>query len=93
MKKPYSTKERDSENTDQEKISEHVASAINKGEEKIRDIVSHTEKTIKEGEEQLKQIVSTVNKQLHENPWPVVAGVAATSLILGFIFGTTKRGA
>ena len=91
MQNPYSMKERDMNNIGKEKIAEYDHSAIHQGEEKIREAALNVQKKIKEGQEQVKQIVTKVDKQLHENPWPIVAGVAATSLFLGFIMGMTKR--
>ena len=89
MQNPY-TKEKDIEDTTKEKISDY-ASTIKQGEEKIKRVVSEVEQQFKQGQEKVKQLASAADKQLHENPWPVVSGVAATCLLIGFIMGQSKR--
>ncbi len=83
---------KETENKNAGRVADYVASTIKEGEEKIKNIASDMEKNIKQGEEQIKQFTSHVDKELHENPWPIVAGVAAISLLLGFILGQSKRG-
>ena len=71
--------------------SDGFSSSLGKEEnQKIKDTVSDVKKKLAQGEEQLKEIVSTIDKQLHENPWPIVGGVAAGCLLLGFIMGKSK---
>ena len=90
MQNTYS-KEKDDLNAAKDKVGAYATTAIREGEEKVRDIVTEAEKRLKDGAEQAKKIAKSVDKQLHENPWPIVAGVAAGSLLLGFILGTSKR--
>ena len=61
------------------------------GADRIKGMVSDMEKKLKQGEEQVKHLVSNVDKKVHENPWPVVAGIAAGCLFMGFMMGITKR--
>jgi len=68
-----------------------ASSAIRQGEDRIRNVVAEAEKRLKQGQEQAKEIITKVDKQLKENPWPIVAGVAAAALLLGFIMGNSKR--
>lgn len=68
-----------------------VSSAIHQGEDKIRNAVAEAEKRLKQGQKQAKEIISSVDKQLKEKPWPIVAGIAAGCLLLGFILGSSKR--
>jgi ElaB/YqjD/DUF883 family membrane-anchored ribosome-binding protein len=37
--------------------------------------------------EQGRKIVGRVDKSVHENPWPVISGVALGSLAVGFLLG------
>jgi len=63
---------------------------IEKGEEKLKEANWDIQKQLKQGQEQVHQLISQADKQLHENPWPVVAGVAVSCLFLGFIVGTGR---
>ena len=84
------TKEKETE-TPGKKVADYASSAILEGEARIKEMASSAQKKIRQGQEQLKDIVGDVDKQLHENPWPIVAGVSAASLLLGFIIGSSKR--
>ena len=72
-------------------LENETASVLRQGEDRIKDVMSDVEKKLKQGEEQVRHLVTNVDKQLHENPWPIVDGVAASCLFMGFIMGTTKR--
>ena len=85
------TKEKESENIGKDSLSDYASTAMRQGEEKIKNIVADAEKKIKQGEEQLRHLATNVDKKLHENPWPIVAGVAAGCLLVGFLVGTTRR--
>ena len=76
--------------TGKEKVSDYASSVLRNEGERIKHVVSDVEKKIKQGEEQIKQLASTVDKQVHENPWPIVTGVAAGALLIGFIMGITR---
>ena len=76
--------------TARDKNEDYVSSAIQEGEQKVRDIISDAKKKLSQGGAQLKEVASAVDKQLHENPWPIVGGVAASCLLLGFILGKSK---
>ncbi len=74
-------------------VMDHAAdldASLKNGEQYIRSIVSNTQKRIKKGQQQVQQVVAGVDKKLHENPWPIVAGVAASCVILGYIMGKRK---
>jgi ElaB/YqjD/DUF883 family membrane-anchored ribosome-binding protein len=93
MQNPY-TKERELENEAREKtekMKNTAESALNQGEQKVRGVAAEAEKKIKEGGEQVRQFVSDVDRQLHDNPWPLVTGIAASCLLLGFVMGITKK--
>jgi ElaB/YqjD/DUF883 family membrane-anchored ribosome-binding protein len=71
--------------------TEKMDELISEGEEKIKGVVSDFEQKIRQGEQQLKQLASKVDQQLHENPWPIVAGVAAGCLLIGFLAGNSRK--
>ena len=71
--------------------AQDYATAIRQGEEKIKNVINDVENKLKVGQERVKQFVATADKQAHENPWPIVAGVALSCLFLGFIMGNAKR--
>lgn len=76
----------------EEKLGSYAASKIHEGEEKVRKIASEVEHRLKQGEEQVRQLINKADKQLHEKPWPIVAGVAISCLFVGFLMGATKKG-
>jgi ElaB/YqjD/DUF883 family membrane-anchored ribosome-binding protein len=67
-----------------------LSRTINEGEEKLRNTASDVQKRLKQGQEQVQQLISQADKQLHENPWPIVAGVALGCLFLGFFAGNVR---
>ena len=58
---------------------------LDRGEEKLKNAASDAQKRLQQWQEQIQQLISQVDKQLHENPWPIVAGVAVGCLFLGFL--------
>ena len=64
---------------------------VRQGEEQAKNMMADLDQKFQDGKEKVKAVISDVDKQLHENPWPIVAGVAASCLFMGFIMGTTKR--
>lgn len=66
-------------------------SAIKQGEEKAKDMSGDIQKQLKEGQEQAGQIISAVDKQVRENPWPVIAGVAIGSFLLGSLISKSNK--
>ncbi len=85
------TYSRDRDENNKEKMGEFASSAIRQGEEKIKNMASNVERQLKEGEVQVREMAALVDKKLHENPWPIVAGVALSSLLVGFVMGVSKR--
>lgn len=68
-----------------------ITSTTQKGEEKLRQAIGDWDQKIKQGTDTVKNVVADVDKQLHQNPWPVVAGVAITFLFLGYVMGGRKQ--
>jgi len=42
------------------------------------------------GVQKAKEIASDVDESVHRNPWPYIGGVAAVSLLVGYILGRRK---
>lgn len=74
-----------------EAMKEKTEEYMQQAQEKARGTISEMEKKLKQGEETFKQIFSNADKQLHENPWPIVTGLALSCLFLGFVIGTSRR--
>lgn len=41
--------------------------------------------------EKAREIAGDVNKNVHQNPWPYIAGTAATAVLVGFLLGRSRR--
>jgi len=67
-----------------------VSKTIEQGEEKLKSTAHDIQRQLVQGREQVQKLIGQADKQLHENPWPVVAGVAVSCLFLGFIVGTGR---
>jgi ElaB/YqjD/DUF883 family membrane-anchored ribosome-binding protein len=67
-----------------------LSRTIDQGEEKFKKAASDTQKKIKQGQEQIQHLISQADEQLHENPWPIVAGVAVGCLFLGFFAANVR---
>ena len=63
---------------------------MEQSEEKLKSTAYDAQKKLKQGQEQVQQLISQADKQLHENPWPIVAGVAVGCLFLGFFAGNVR---
>jgi ElaB/YqjD/DUF883 family membrane-anchored ribosome-binding protein len=64
---------------------------LEQGESQIKDALSEAEKRIRQGQEKVNQWASDVDKQVHENPWPIVAGVGIGALLLGLVIGRSRN--
>ena len=64
---------------------------VQQGEDKLKAAACDAQKKLKQGQEQIQQLISQADKQLHENPWPIVAGVAVGCLFLGFLAGNSRK--
>jgi len=42
------------------------------------------------GVQKAREIASDVDESVHRNPWPYIGGVAAVSLLIGYILGRKK---
>jgi ElaB/YqjD/DUF883 family membrane-anchored ribosome-binding protein len=67
-----------------------ISKAMDEGEEKLKKAACDAQNRLKQGQEQVQQLISQADKQLHENPWPIVAGVAVGCLFLGFFAGNVR---
>ncbi|HUJ79612.1 MAG TPA: hypothetical protein VLY45_04770 [Nitrospiria bacterium] len=43
------------------------------------------------GKDQVSHAVKEVDQSVHAHPWPYIAGAALTALILGYLFGNSRR--
>ncbi|OGX05900.1 MAG: hypothetical protein A2Z88_02350 [Omnitrophica WOR_2 bacterium GWA2_47_8] len=84
------TKVRDTENLLKDRAPD-LNTALKQGEEHLKSALSDVEKRIEQGKEQVKTVMADVDKRLHENPWPIVAGVAVGCILLGFFMGFSKK--
>ncbi len=83
-------KDRDPQNV-AEKVGQYAESAIDQGEKKAKSAMAQAQSKFREGQEQITDLVENIDHKLHENPWPIVAGVAVGCLFLGFLMGSKGR--
>jgi ElaB/YqjD/DUF883 family membrane-anchored ribosome-binding protein len=69
----------------------YARTAIKEGTDQIKDFAENAQKQFKEGQEQIGKALSTVDKQVRENPWPVVAGVAIGSFLIGVLLSKSNK--
>jgi ElaB/YqjD/DUF883 family membrane-anchored ribosome-binding protein len=77
--------------TTADKASEFARSAIQQGEEKARDIAGDAQKMLKQGQEQAGKALESLDKQVRDNPWPIIAGVAIGSFLLGSLVSKSNK--
>jgi ElaB/YqjD/DUF883 family membrane-anchored ribosome-binding protein len=65
-----------------------LKSALGGTAEKMQD---QAEKTYAEGKEKVIELASAVDITVHKNPWPYLGGTALGFLVLGFIFGRSRK--
>lgn len=82
-------KDREGQNTG-EKLGQYADAAIHEGEKRLKGVTQEAQKKFREGQEQISGLVSNIDNRLHENPWPIVAGVAAGALFIGYIMGCKR---
>ena len=79
-----------------ERMKDQLPPVFNQAEREMKETAIELEKNFRkkfaEGKEQIQHMVTNVDKQLKTNPWPIVGGIAATCLLLGFVLGTYRRG-
>lgn len=65
--------------------AEHGAEqALTSAQRKAVEAIVHAKEV---SQEKIKQAATAVDSQVHERPWPVIGGVAAAALLLGYILG------
>jgi len=67
-----------------------LSRTIDEGQETLKYASIEAQKKLKQGQEQLQKLIAQADHQLHENPWPIVAGVAVACLFLGFFAGNVR---
>ena len=67
-----------------------LQAAVKEGEDRVKGVVHELENKLKKGQEQAQKAFENVDKKLHENPWPIVGGVAIGCILLGFIMGSRR---
>jgi ElaB/YqjD/DUF883 family membrane-anchored ribosome-binding protein len=65
----------------------HLSRSIDEAEERLKNAADAAQKKSRQKFEEAKKLIDRADQQLHENPWPVVAGVAASCLLLGYYTG------
>lgn len=79
-------------NTAKERIKQaDLDTTLKQGEEYVQGVMADAQHKIKQGQEQVQHLISEADKKLRENPWPIIAGVAAVSVLAGMIIGGRKR--
>ena len=88
---------RENEMQSKDRLRDQASAAFHEGEKEFKEVAREVEKNLRkkllEGKETVQHVTTAVDKQMRTNPWPIVAGVAAGCLLLGFVMGTTRRGA
>ena len=51
----------------------------------------HAQETYAQGKEQMQELATQMDGDVHKNPWPYLGGTAIGFLILGFIFGRSRK--
>ena len=77
--------------TTADKASEFTRSASQQAEEKGKEIAGDAQKMLKQGQEQAGKLLESLDKQVRDNPWPVIAGVAIGSFLLGALVSKSNR--
>ena len=77
--------------TTADKASEFARSAGQNAEEKGNEIAGDAQKMLKQGQEQAGKALESLDKQVRDNPWPIIAGVAIGSFLLGSLFSKSDR--
>lgn len=61
---------------------------LKKSFEEARENVVHLAHRVQEEtKEAVKQTARSIDKEVHNHPWPFLGGVAASTLLLGFLLG------
>jgi len=87
------TKEKELESTGKDRVndfSKNIQQGMQQGEDKLKSAACDAQKKLKQGQEQVQKLIAQADKQLHENPWPIITGVAVGCLFLGFFAGNVR---
>ncbi len=68
--------------------AEETKSEIGEGFHRVQRM---TTDAIQESGEKIRKTAHAMDRKVRKNPWAVIGGVAATSLLLGYVFGVFKR--
>jgi ElaB/YqjD/DUF883 family membrane-anchored ribosome-binding protein len=77
---------------------EHLKSAVIGAEHSVADSLSAAQKRAVEAivhakdasTKKVKEVAGAVDENVHENPWPYIAGAGVVALLLGYILGRKR---
>jgi len=75
---------------DRENVKNNVRSDLEEGEANVRKAAETVGKKIKRSQNDVLERVTEIDRQAHENPWPLIAGVGVSCLLLGILLGKSK---
>lgn len=92
MYNPQTTDERNQIKDRVKDVSANLREGKAELKEGAAEVTRQLQDKLHEGQESIRHYAGVVDKQLRKDPWPVVAGIAVGSLLIGFILGSSKRG-
>lgn len=63
------------------------AAQVEAAREKLSSMKQRTSESFAKGSEFVREKAKMIDDKVHNNPWPVVAGVFVCGVLLGFILG------
>ena len=73
-----------------EKLKDNMESALEEGESRVEGGIDTAERKLRNNRYSLAKRMALIDRQAHENPWPLVTGVAFSCLVLGLIMGKSR---
>ena len=67
---------------------ESIAASLANAKARALDAVTHAKDV---SIEKAREIARDVDQNVHQNPWPYIAGTAAVGLLLGYILGRNRK--